>query len=105
PSLHYELLPDAPTSPTRRSSDLRGRCSSRTTSAPPASGWASTCSPCHPGSPAEKPHIEKMMSAVATLFAQYVRGYLGSSVERRRSEEHTSELLSRGHLVCRLLLE
>src|SRR5207253_8503450 len=23
---------------------------------------------------------------------------------RRRSEEHTSELLSRGHLVCRLLL-
>src|SRR5690625_3068225 len=23
----------------------------------------------------------------------------------RRSEEHTSELLSRGHLVCRLLLE
>src|SRR5439155_24178545 len=26
-------------------------------------------------------------------------------VERRRSEEHTSELQSRGHLVCRLLLE
>src|SRR5439155_25355796 len=25
--------------------------------------------------------------------------------ERRRSEEHTSELQSRGHLVCRLLLE
>jgi hypothetical protein len=39
--------------------------------------------PCHPGSPAEKPHIEKMMSSVATLFAQYVSGYLGSSVERR----------------------
>src|SRR5437660_1827303 len=27
------------------------------------------------------------------------------SHERRRSEEHTSELQSRGHLVCRLLLE
>src|SRR5207253_6545745 len=27
------------------------------------------------------------------------------SVERKRSEEHTSELQSRGHLVCRLLLE
>src|SRR2546422_7100378 len=27
------------------------------------------------------------------------------SVERRRSEEHTSELQSRLHLVCRLLLE
>src|SRR5690625_6260975 len=26
-------------------------------------------------------------------------------VESRRSEEHTSELQSRGHLVCRLLLE
>src|SRR5690625_6008245 len=27
------------------------------------------------------------------------------SVVRKRSEEHTSELQSRGHLVCRLLLE
>jgi hypothetical protein len=39
--------------------------------------------PTHPGSPAEKPHIEKMMSSVGTLFCQYVSGYLGSSVERR----------------------
>src|SRR5690625_5790383 len=35
--------------------------------------------------------------------------YLTSTTERtdvpRRSEEHTSELQSRGHLVCRLLLE
>src|SRR5207253_5427200 len=28
-----------------------------------------------------------------------------SSSDRLRSEEHTSELQSRGHLVCRLLLE
>src|SRR5690625_6253628 len=28
-----------------------------------------------------------------------------SNVARVRSEEHTSELQSRGHLVCRLLLE
>src|SRR5215208_3020109 len=28
-----------------------------------------------------------------------------ASIARRRSEEHTSELQSRGHLVCRLLLE
>src|SRR5439155_25950374 len=27
------------------------------------------------------------------------------TVKERRSEEHTSELQSRGHLVCRLLLE
>src|SRR5690625_6656288 len=29
----------------------------------------------------------------------------GDEVRRLRSEEHTSELQSRGHLVCRLLLE
>src|SRR5690625_5850570 len=29
----------------------------------------------------------------------------GARDELRRSEEHTSELQSRGHLVCRLLLE
>src|SRR5207253_4222628 len=28
-----------------------------------------------------------------------------SPINRSRSEEHTSELQSRGHLVCRLLLE
>src|SRR5690625_5441135 len=30
---------------------------------------------------------------------------LPATGEARRSEEHTSELQSRGHLVCRLLLE
>src|SRR5437870_8234957 len=55
-----------------------------------------------------------------TLFRSASRGLLGRcavlispvpacraarSGERRRSEEHTSELQSRGHLVCRLLLE
>src|SRR5690625_6541901 len=30
---------------------------------------------------------------------------LGTFSARMRSEEHTSELQSRGHLVCRLLLE
>src|SRR5690625_5880465 len=29
----------------------------------------------------------------------------GAVPDRQRSEEHTSELQSRGHLVCRLLLE
>src|SRR5690625_5569492 len=29
----------------------------------------------------------------------------GSEMPKSRSEEHTSELQSRGHLVCRLLLE
>src|SRR5690625_6856913 len=32
-------------------------------------------------------------------------GYLSDAILRERSEEHTSELQSRGHLVCRLLHE
>src|SRR2546429_7395304 len=36
--------------------------------------------------------------------SRYARGPL-RAVDRRRSEEHTSELQSRLHLVCRLLLE
>src|SRR5690625_2994378 len=36
------------------------------------------------------------------LAAHYVETF---DQKRRRSEEHTSELQSRGHLVCRLLLE
>src|SRR5439155_25537506 len=32
-------------------------------------------------------------------------GAVVAAVGRERSEEHTSELQSRGHLVCRLLLE
>src|SRR5690625_5548503 len=34
-----------------------------------------------------------------------VKAVLMESPYRQRSEEHTSELQSRGHLVCRLLLE
>src|SRR3989442_7185562 len=34
-----------------------------------------------------------------------VGGRGGDQVDRHRSEEHTSELQSRPHLVCRLLLE
>src|SRR5437870_8499989 len=49
---------------------------------------------------------------LAKIAAQVITGrklkQLGATVERVphfRSEEHTSELQSRGHLVCRLLLE
>src|SRR3984893_18896928 len=49
-----------------------------------------------------------------TLFRSFLRSLLSGSwgcrtpspsSQDRRSEEHTSELQSRGHLVCRLLLE
>jgi transposase InsO family protein len=39
--------------------------------------------PTHKGSPWEKGTVEKSFASVDTLFAQYVAGYVGSSVERR----------------------
>jgi len=39
--------------------------------------------PTHPRSPAEKPHIERTLESVATLFAQFVAGYVGRSAEHR----------------------
>src|SRR5437660_4818718 len=38
-----------------------------------------------------------------TILEKYRRFWL--DMDQQRSEEHTSELQSRGHLVCRLLLE
>src|SRR5690625_6189830 len=43
--------------------------------------------------------------ACAAVVGSGVRCWAGRVSARRRSEEHTSELQSRGHLVCRLLLE
>ena len=38
-----------------------------------------------------KPHIERTLGSVSTLFAQYVAGYVGSSVERRgQGAEHAA---------------
>src|SRR5690625_1762029 len=50
---------------------------------------------------------EEVASALEGTNADLAETYLElDSINRRlRSEEHTSELQSRGHLVCRLLLE
>src|SRR5690625_6244933 len=45
--------------------------------------------------------ISNQVVAIALGFAFYIF----ISLNLTRSEEHTSELQSRGHLVCRLLLE
>src|SRR2546422_7605103 len=42
---------------------------------------------------------------VAVVVASYMLGAFGWLPDDPRSEEHTSELQSRLHLVCRLLLE
>nr|WP_246003128.1 Mu transposase C-terminal domain-containing protein [Nocardia tenerifensis] len=45
--------------------------------------------PAHPDTPTDKPVVERTLGSVATLFAQHVAGYVGSSIERRgrRAEE------------------
>src|SRR5439155_22787299 len=47
--------------------------------------------------------VVRVSSCPGTRDAGFVGGVKGSPAGR--SEEHTSELQSRGHLVCRLLLE
>src|SRR5207253_5434862 len=44
---------------------------------------------------------ERELKLLEDVIARHERGQIPDS----RSEEHTSELQSRGHLVCRLLLE
>lgn len=39
--------------------------------------------PTHEGSPWEKGTVERAFASIASLFAQYVAGYLGRSVDRR----------------------
>src|SRR5207244_10389251 len=51
-------------------------------------------------------YIEKMISMISALIAKGLAYQADDkSVYFRRSEEHTSELQSPDHLVCRLLLE
>src|SRR5690625_6117100 len=47
-------------------------------------------------------HADRIVEAIEENQVVIVAGETGSG---KRSEEHTSELQSRGHLVCRLLLE
>jgi hypothetical protein len=39
--------------------------------------------PAHQATPTDKPHIERMLGSVASLFAQFVAGYTGSGPEHR----------------------
>src|SRR5687768_18303795 len=51
------------------------------------------------------PHNAETFEAAVDEIAEASEKLLGSLKVRGRSEEHTSELQSRLHLVCRLLLE
>src|SRR5207253_10857154 len=84
-----------PSFPTRRSSDLGAACFwSLAARQPDLDGRAwSVC----------RPTANRNWSGPAKIAAGATHGPGGPIPIR--SEEHTSELQSRGHLVCRLLLE
>src|SRR5690625_6994554 len=52
-------------------------------------------------------YSEKKLLRLAAGLEQHSEHYIAAGFLRKvtRSEEHTSELQSRGHIVCRLLLE
>ena len=50
--------------------------------------------PAHPDTPTDKPHVERTLQSVSTLFAQYLPGYLGRSVERRGQKAEQQAVLS-----------
>src|SRR5690625_7951089 len=90
----YQCLHDPlalPSFPTRRSSDLHSAAADHRRCGAPA----------RPGRPDRPGRGRYRLPAVVTV-AGAVRDRLAAAT---RSEEHTSELQSRGHLVCRLLLE
>src|SRR5690625_6927865 len=62
--------------------------------------------PARPQAPVAPLPAEPPGAAPSLLFFDEFDGAAGSAPDpANRSEEHTSELQSRGHLVCRLLLE
>src|SRR5690625_6414767 len=50
-------------------------------------------------------HLRGLELPLPIEGAEQARAEVSSALDQIRSEEHTSELQSRGHLVCRLLLE
>src|ERR1035441_2805608 len=54
---------------------------------------------------ASQPTISRAISAITPLIPEATREFVPTADDLDRSEEHTSELQSLRHLVCRLLLE
>src|SRR2546430_10254727 len=71
-------------------------------SAPMPTSWARMCAA--RSLPAKRPKIPTASKPQMPATACTEIDPAGSSI-RNRSEEHTSELQSQSHLVCRLLLE
>jgi hypothetical protein len=58
--------------------------------------------PAHPDTPTDKPIVERTLGSVATLFAQHVAGYVGSSVERRGKNAEDGAVWSMAELQALL---
>jgi putative transposase len=54
--------------------------------------------PAHPDTPTDKPVIERTLGSVSTLFAQYVAGYVGRSVEHRGKDAEAGAVWSMAEL-------
>src|SRR5437660_2447083 len=66
----------------------------------PVLGWAKP-TPVNPRN-FRNPVLDDVLTSVAGPVSNFLAAFVALGL---RSEEHTSELQSRGHLVCRLLLE
>ncbi|MFD5403774.1 Mu transposase C-terminal domain-containing protein [Streptomyces griseorubiginosus] len=60
--------------------------------------------PAHPDTPTDKPHIEKTLGSVATMFVQHLPGYKGRSTEHRGTDP-AAEALWTIHQLQELLQE
>ena len=58
--------------------------------------------PAHPDTPTDKPVIERTLGSVSTLFAQYVAGYAGRSVEHRGKDAEQAAVWSMAELQALL---
>ena len=58
--------------------------------------------PAHPDTPTDKPVIERTLGSVSTLFAQYVAGYAGRSVEHRGKDAEAGAVWSMAELQALL---
>src|SRR5438045_6492512 len=91
--------------PTRRSSDLPGaadlaQAGGKDTVIPRSGGTAAARA-----GAGERTEYPKAPNAMMTRMLRFILAALSAVPCLARSEEHTSELQSLRHLVCRLLLE
>src|SRR5207253_8778087 len=91
--------------PTRRSSDLGSRLSASAVSAAPVTDGASSAKAYEEVVAEEEGEAEVDREAEGDVEGEAEAVKPADPGAPPRSEEHTSELQSRGHLVCRLLLE